>query len=195
MKNVLLLISLILYALNIGAQSNKALSPLREKSKAFYTTEEARRIGDQVLLYQRTTGGWPKNIDMARPLSDEDRQRVERDKERLDDSTIDNNATTTQLAYLARLYQGTKDKRYRDAFRRGVEFLLSGQYDNGGWPQFWPKNRDYQIHITYNDGAMVNTMNMLRDIAEQREPYGNSLTDKAMRKRATRAWSAYSTPR
>ena len=78
---------MILYALNVGAQSNKALSPLREKSKAFYTTEEARRIGDQVLLYQRTTGGWPKNIDMARPLSDEDRQRVERDRERLDDST------------------------------------------------------------------------------------------------------------
>lgn len=189
MKNVLLLISLILSALNVGAQSNKALSPLREKSKAFYTTEEARRIGDQVLLYQRTTGGWPKNIDMARPLSDEDRQRVERDRERLDDSTIDNNATTTQLAYLARLYQGTKDKRYRDAFRRGVEFLLSGQYDNGGWPQFWPKNRDYQIHITYNDGAMVNTMNMLRDIAEQREPYGNSLTDKTMRKRAMQAFN------
>ncbi len=189
MKNVLLLISLILSALNVGAQSNKALSPLREKSKAFYTTEEARRIGDQVLLYQRTTGGWPKNIDMARPLSDEDRQRVERDRERLDDSTIDNNATTTQLAYLARLYQGTKDKRYRDAFRRGVEYLLSGQYDNGGWPQFWPKNRDYQIHITYNDGAMVNTMNMLREIAEQREPYGNSLTDKAMRKRAMQAFN------
>lgn len=51
----------------------------------------------------------------------------------------------------------------------------------GGWPQFWPKMRDYQIHITYNDDAMVNTMILLRDIAEQKEPYQGDLTDETLR--------------
>ncbi len=51
----------------------------------------------------------------------------------------------------------------------------------GGWPQFWPKIRDYQIHITYNDDAMVNTMILLRDIAEQKEPYQGDLTDETLR--------------
>src|SRR5918911_5173341 len=31
----------------------------------WYASDEAARIADNVLLYQRDTGGWPKNIDMA----------------------------------------------------------------------------------------------------------------------------------
>ena len=107
-----------------------------------------RRVGDQILLYQRITGGWPKNIDMAKPLSDEERAQVIKDKQKRNDSTTDNGATNSQMKYLAQLYQQTGDKRYREGFRRGVHFLLSGQYENGGWPQFWPEMRDYQIHIT-----------------------------------------------
>ena len=113
----------------------------------FFHTEEARRIGDQVLLYQRVTGGWPKNINMATPLSDEQRAQVLKDKARRDDSTTDNSATSQQIIFLARLYQGTKDDRYKEGFRRGIEYLLSGQYANGGWPLisrlllFYPSNQ------------------------------------------------------
>ncbi len=146
-------------------------NPLKEKDPIFFKTAEARRIGDQVLLWQRNTGGWPKNIDMAAPLDEAQRQQVIADKQLTDDSTTDNGATTTQMNFLARLWQQTKDERYRKAFLDGVNYLLSGQYDNGGWPQFWPKMRDYQIHITFNDDAMVNTMNLLRAINEGKEPY------------------------
>ena len=59
-------------------------------SAEFYQSAEARRIADQVLLYQRVTGGWPKNINMSRPLSDDERAKVLKDKERRDDSTTDN---------------------------------------------------------------------------------------------------------
>lgn len=156
---------------------------MRETSPEFFQTDEAQRIGDQILLYQRVTGGWPKNIDMAKPLSDKERALVLADKEKRDDSTTDNGATTTQMIFLARLYQQTKDERYRDGFRQGVEYLLSGQYENGGWPQFWPEMRDYQIHITYNDDAMVNTMTLLRDMVEQKEPYQGDLTDEVLRQR------------
>lgn len=161
---------------------------LRETSPEFFSTDAARRIGDQILLYQRVTGGWPKNIDMAQPLSDKERTLILSDKQRRDDSTTDNGATTTQMVFLARLYQQTKDERYRDGFRKGVEYLLSGQYENGGWPQFWPEMRDYQIHITYNDDAMVNTMSLLRDMAEQKEPYQDYLTDEPLRQRMQAAF-------
>lgn len=147
-----------------------------------------RRVGDQILLYQRITGGWPKNIDMAKPLSDEERAQVIKDKQKRNDSTTDNGATNSQMKYLAQLYQQTGDKRYREGFRRGVHFLLSGQYENGGWPQFWPEMRDYQIHITYNDDAMVNTMTLLRDIAAQKEPYQGDLTDEALRLQIQKAF-------
>ena len=141
------------------------------QSDAFFQTEEARRIGDQVLLYQRVTGGWPKNINMATPLSDEQRTQVLKDKERRDDSTTDNSATSQQIFFLARLYQGTKDDRYKEGCLRGVEYLLSGQYANGG----------------YNDDAMVNTMKLLRAVALQQKPY-EGLADDALRKRCQQAF-------
>ena len=49
---------------------------LRSKKKAFFKTEEARRVGDQVLLWQRDTGGWPKNVDMESPMTEEQKQSV-----------------------------------------------------------------------------------------------------------------------
>ncbi len=161
---------------------------LRETNEEFFKTEEARRIGDQILVYQRCTGGWPKNIDMARRMSDEELAQVLKDKSRRNDSTIDNDATTMQMIYLARLYQQTKDVRYRDAFRAAVEYLLSGQYDNGGWPQFWPDPHGYQIHITFNDDAIVNTLEILRDMMTEKAPYGSDLTDTDLRQRMSKAF-------
>ncbi len=161
---------------------------LRTQDEEFYLTDEARRVGDQLLAYQRVTGGWPKNIDMARPLSEEEMAQVMGDKKRRDDSTTDNDATNMQMIYLARLYNATHDGRYRDAVQRGVDYLLSGQYANGGWPQFWPEMRGYQIHITYNDNAMVNTMLLLRQVADAETPFNGQVVDRDLRHRSTEAF-------
>lgn len=161
---------------------------INETSSDFFKTDEARRIGQQIMLWQRCTGGWPKNIDMVTPMTDEQKQKVETDKERTDDSTIDNGATSQQMKFLARLYQQTGDKQVRDAFRRGVAFLLSGQYDDGGWPQFWPNPQGYQVHITFNDDAIYNTLTMFRDMVELKEPYQGKLTDKTLRSRMQTAF-------
>jgi len=156
---------------------------LQNQDESFYKTDEARRIGDQLLLYQRVTGGWEKNVDVVRPLSENERAKVLADKNKTDDSTIDNGSTTIQMFFLARLYQATKDEKYRDAFEKGVEFLLSGQYKNGGWPQFWPNPKGYQTHITYNDDAMINTLCLFRDMAKEKSPFDNGLSTPALRKR------------
>lgn len=113
-------------------------------------------------------------------MSDEERTKVLAKKNLTDDSTTDNGATTSQMTYLARLWQQTKDEKYRAAFLHGVEYLLAGQYENGGWPQFWPKTRGYQVHITYNDNAMVNTLNLIRNIQLGAAPY-QELADSALR--------------
>ncbi|MCH5326089.1 MAG: pectate lyase [Duncaniella sp.] len=157
----------------VAAPKSKQRNLLRKTDKEFFKTELADKIGRQVVAYQRCTGGWPKNINMSVMLSPSQMDSVLAVKSRRDDSTIDNNATTEQMTYLARLYQATGDTLYLNSFRRGVEFLLSGQYPNGGWPQFWPENWGYQVHITYNDGAMVNTMLILREISAGVEPYQN----------------------
>lgn len=162
---------------------------LRETDLDFFKSAEAARIGDQLILWQRSTGGWPKNVDMVSPMSDTLKEEVAAEKDRQDDSTTDNDATTMQMAYLARLYKATKEPRYKEAFLKGVEYLLSGQYENGGWPQFWPAMRDYQLHITYNDDAMVNTMILLRDVAASTSPFDSDLCDEIMKQRLIQSFN------
>jgi len=158
---------------------------LRQKTD-FYAGEEAVRIADNVLLYQRNTGGWQKNTDMARVLSDKDKAALRKAKQK-EDSTLDNGATHTQMRYLARVYYATGLERFKRAFIKAVDYLLEAQYDNGGWPQFYPlrSNASYSNHITFNDGAMIGAMSVLRDIAGKKPPY--TFVDEDSRRRAQKA--------
>jgi PelA/Pel-15E family pectate lyase len=178
---------LCLVTLGTSAQIGQT-NGLRRTDDAFFKTEEARRIGDALLRYQRVTGGWPKNIDMTRPLTATQQDSLAREQQRRDDSTIDNGATTTQMRFLARLYRQTHDSRYRTAFDKATQYLLDGQYDNGGWPQFWPNPKGYQVHITYNDDAIANTLQLLGDIASHQAPYDGNLTTPALRSKAAKAF-------
>jgi PelA/Pel-15E family pectate lyase len=188
MNKLLITIFILHFCLALQAQQLTNNQVLQQKDSAFFKTEEARRVGDQLLLYQRATGGWPKNINMVVPLTAAQQDSVVQQKTRQDDSTIDNKATSMQMTFLARLYQQTGDSRYRDAFRRAMTFLLSGQYENGGWPQFWPKNRQYQVHITYNDNAIVNVLKIFRDVMKNHAPYDGDLVDSDMRQQTVKAF-------
>jgi len=137
----------------------------------FFKTEEAQRIGDNVLLYQQTTGGWPKNIYMPAELTEQEYNAALKSKEDTNQSTIDNNATTTEIEYLARLYLVTQKEKYKEGVLNGIQYLLKAQYENGGWPQFYPRPKGYYVQITYNDNAMVRVMNQLRAIYEKKAPY------------------------
>ena len=138
---------------------------------AFFRTEEAQRIGDNVLLYQQVTGGWPKNIYMPAELTEQEYTKAWNAKGDVNQSTIDNNATTTEIQYLARLYQATQKEKYKEGVLKGIQYLLKAQYDNGGWPQFYPRPTGYYVQITYNDNAMVRVMQQLREIYEKQSPY------------------------
>ncbi len=150
----------------------------------FYATDEAVRIADNVLQYQRDTGGWSKNVDMARVLSEQDKAKLRKAKSRKD-STFDNGATHKQIRYLAKVYYATRLKRFRQALLRGIDYLLEAQYANGGWPQTYPWPRGYSKFITFNDGAMIGAMSVLRDITEKKPEY--AFVDKARRQKAEKA--------
>lgn len=135
----------------------------------WYATPEARAIVASVLQYQTPEGGWPKNVDMTSPPSAEFLASKKADHRA---PTIDNDATTTQLEFLARAIEAKDDPELRAAFLKGFDYLLAAQYGNGGWPQYFPLIKGYYTHITYNDDAMVNVLTVLRDAAEGRSPYG-----------------------
>jgi PelA/Pel-15E family pectate lyase len=150
----------------------------------WFTTEEGRQVVENVLLYQFPSGGWPKNTDMARPLSDAAKQRLA--ERRRDEATIDNGATYTQLRFLARAHSATKDERVREAFLKGVDWLLDAQYDNGGWPMFHPPRKGYYTHIDFNDNAHSGVMMLMDDVAKGKKSF--EFVDAERRQRAAAAF-------
>jgi PelA/Pel-15E family pectate lyase len=153
------------------------------QSPEWYRGAEAIRVAENLLLYQRDSGGWPKNVEMTLPL--DERQRVELRARKSEPGTIDNGATHGQVQYLARVTTATKQERFRAAFERGLDALRAAQYANGGWPQVFPRAEGYSRHITFNDDAMVGVLNLLRDIAHREPEY--RFVDAARRAQAERA--------
>lgn len=147
---------------------------------AWYDSAEATTIANRVLSYQTKSGGWPKNHDMTQPP---DAQAF--GHEDVTAPTIDNGATYTQIRFLARVAVTHPETRYRDAVRRGLEYLLAAQYENGGWPQFYPLIPGYYTHITFNDDAMIGVLQLLRDVARGTPPF--ALIEESLRQRAATA--------
>lgn len=154
-----------------------------EQPPEWYSSDAAREAANRVLQYQSDFGGWPKNTDFLAPATAETIRKIGEGSRA---NTIDNGATTTPLRFLALVAGATSDERYRQAFLRGLDYLLDAQYQNGGWPQYYPLRADgYYSRITYNDDAMINVMRLVRDVAESAAPYG--FVDDARRRRAAAA--------
>ncbi|MEK7475723.1 MAG: pectate lyase [Candidatus Coatesbacteria bacterium] len=123
----------------------------------WYRTPEAARIAANVLSYQTPSGGWPKNIDMtAGPRPPGAAPGL---------ATIDNGATADQMRFLMRFAAAGGGTAYGQAVRRGLAWILTAQYPSGGWPQIFPLAGGYRDRITFNDDAMVNALEGLRDAA------------------------------
>jgi PelA/Pel-15E family pectate lyase len=153
------------------------------KPADWYAGPEARQIAAVVLSYQAPNGGWSKNISLNR----EPRQPGQRfmgneisrfpspgdfDAPRWPDwnyfTTLDNDATVTQIHFLARVATALGPEAgapYRAADLRGLGYLFAAQYPNGGFPQVWPLEGGYHDAITFNDDAMTQALEVLESAA------------------------------
>lgn len=131
-------------------------------------------IAEKMLLYQRANGGWPQyNGDPTNynhPIDGPKKSRLLLDKNRTD-ATLDDKSTTYETDYLINAYAATRNPAYLQAAAKGVAYLLSAQYPNGGWPQSYPDTSSYHKHITFNDGAMTNTLQVLYQTAHKLGAY------------------------
>ena len=171
---------LVFFTVSISAQPVKWGRALQQKAE-WYGSDEALRIAENVLLYQRANGGWTKNVDMAQALAPGEKAQIFEDKDAAY-STIDNGATFTQLNFLAKVFTASKQEKYKTAFLNGFDYLLSAQYENGGWPQYFPLRKGYYTHITFNDDAMIGVMRLLREVTKKNSDY--LFVDEARRTKA-----------
>ncbi|NLP58707.1 pectate lyase [Lutibacter sp. B1] len=144
---------------------NKSWESITEKEEGpWFASKEAIAIAENVLLYQRDIGGWPKNIQMQKPLSEKENQELLAAKKSTKGCTTDNRATYQEMIFLSKMYRQVSDERYKNAFLKGLDYILEAQYDSGGWPQFYPLKKGYYTYITYNDDSMYNILRVLEEI-------------------------------
>ena len=171
-----------------------------DRPAEWYGSAEARRVADIVVSFQTPPGGWSKNLDLTdhvrRPNEGYAPDNLSRflgpdDFDTPQDAhwnyfgTLDNDATTTELRYLSKVISATAAReggRYRAAFELGLEYLLAAQFPNGGWPQVWPLEGGYHDAITFNDGAVTETLELLRDVGAGKPDL--AFVPPAMRQRA-----------
>lgn len=148
-----------------------------------YAESDYSKIADNIILFQRDNGGWPKNYDMRAILTPEQINKVIQTKG-IFHTTFDNATTYTHTYYLAQVYTLTKKEAYKEACLKGIDFILQAQYANGGWPQYFPLEKGYSRHITFNDGAYMGLMNLLKKIIDS-DPNFNFINEETKAKVAS----------
>lgn len=168
-------VSLIVASVSLGLASCASVAELPRWGNSYlkqdaewYVTDEAYAVADQVLAYQSRNGSWPKNWDFTQAATASEIDELNRGGK---GNTIDNDGTTLPMLFIALMADATGDTRYEDAFERGMDYLLAAQYENGGWPQYYPLRKGYYSRVTFNDNAMMNVMFLLRDVASGQDPY------------------------
>ena len=83
-------------------------------------------------------------------------------------ATFDNDATITQLEFLAKVITaaGPGSNAWTAAFLRGLDYSFHSQYPNGGWPQVWPLEGGYHDAITVNDDAFLHVLTLMNNVAQ-----------------------------
>ncbi|KQY88921.1 pectate lyase [Pelomonas sp. Root1444] len=162
--------------------NGEASMPL-DKPADWYASEAALQVARNILSYQTPAGGWGKNQPRDKPprergqsyVADNSPKKpaVAGDFDKAEDAqwsyvgTIDNDATITEIRFLARVaaaQPGAPGEAYRQAAQRGVAYLLAAQFPGGGWPQVWPLQGGYHDAITLNDNALVEVAELMGDI-------------------------------
>lgn len=145
-----------------------------------YRPDQVREIAENILLFQRANGGWPKDYDMLAILTEEQKAALRATHEKVDTS-FDNHNIHSQVDYLARAFTKFEVEAWQQACLRGFDFMLSAQLSNGGFPQRFPAPKGYAAHITFNDGVMIGILNVLKDVADH-APHWEWLDDERRQK-------------
>jgi PelA/Pel-15E family pectate lyase len=168
----------------------------------WYALPEARRLANIIVSFQTPAGGWSKRLDLTKfsrtpgqHFAPDNTSRFLTNTATDNDAphearwsyvgTFDNDATTTQLRFLARVIAATKVEREEKlcaSFARGLDYIFAAQNPQGGWPQSWPLDGGYHDAITFNDGAMIHLLEFLRDVSDGQNEF--SFTSPALREKA-----------
>lgn len=151
----------------LAAEQQGGVLTAASKHKQFGLTVIGNAIeAEAVLSFQTPSGGWSKRTDMR--IARQTGQHFGSEPDYV--PTFDNDATSTQLHWLADFYPRASaqlQQRIAEAIERGVVLVLQAQYPNGGFPQSYPLRGGYHDAVTLNDNALYQLMQLLWQVANE----------------------------
>ncbi len=142
------------------------------QSMDWYKSQQARDMADVIISYQTASGAWSKAVDYSkgkRPAGTHWTSQTGNAWHYC--GTLDNRSTTEQIRYLAWVHSAGDYAPAAEACQKGIQWLFSAQFPNGGWPQNYPIEPGYHEAITLNDDAMLHALELMSDIAQSKAPF------------------------
>ena len=160
----------------------KLLDSYRKKGTLLSLNKDTERYARNIVSWQMDHGGFGLH-DAAfyeYPWDGKQKRSVWVSEGR-ELGNFDDDATVSEIRFLAEVYGKTLDPSLKLLIKASVEhclqFIFESQYENGGWPQVYPKRykQIYSNNVTLNDNAMVRTMVLLTDIFTDMAPFDTDL--------------------
>jgi hypothetical protein len=130
---------------SIGTSFIKAYKATRDEEYL----KLAKEAGLALAWAQSTHGGWIYLVDLSRyPMNDTNVKRV------TTKCTFDDDVSQGAVTFLMDLDEVIDEPWLTDAINLSLNHIMSAQYENGGWPQWYPLIGGYHDYYTFNDGAM-----------------------------------------
>lgn len=137
----------------------------------WFSSDSARVVTENLLSFQAPNGGWSKHVNYRAGPRKKGQSYFGESARWQWISTFDNGTTTEQMTFLTLRDSVSPDPRYKEAFRRGLHYILSAQFPNGCWPQVWPLDGGYHDAATFNDDIVTNILTVLEDAARGRPAF------------------------
>ena len=133
--------------------------PDHTKGKDDYLETDLMNIAENMLLLQNEDGSWEKNLPIRKRFDEEDLKNIYLHGKYKHRGNLDNGANWKHLRVLARVFKITKERRFRVAAQKCLDWILKQQNGkSGAWEN---ANHPY---ITYNDDVTQGVLVTLQDI-------------------------------
>ena len=145
----------------VGETFLRAYQLTNEEKYLRYATDAALAL----CWGQRKEGGWDHRVDVSHRTDDP--SEIRRHSGRC---TFDDEITQGALMFLMALDTVLNESWLTESIELGMAFMMESQFENGGWPQWYPLRGGYHDYYTFNDGAINDNIRLMMHTYRQ---YGN----------------------
>lgn len=148
--------------------------------------EVSTETADYVISWQMDyegLGGWSKNFDnkiyTRKWNGSETKSYTFTQDNKVPTSTIDNDATTSHIQYLAAVYGRHGGERYKKSIHKAMDMILHMQHEQGSWGEVYPEQTwapsSFENRGTILQMVHYNNLSMFQKILSNTYPFDNDL--------------------